>query len=291
MIKEHIPSDPEQSFRFFSWENSLDNVQLNRGDGTSVEFSGMGNVWHYHPEFELTLFTEGEGIRYIGDDVRAFDSPDLVLLGSNLPHYWATERSAGYCMQFSFDPSSPLSGLHESGYLKDLLNKSKKGLKFSKRCRNDVLALIEECKECAYVERLAIFLKILHRLSNARTTSISAFVPQGLSGSKSAVVKKAVQYIVENAGDENLELQQVLDKVNMSRATFSRHFQRALGQSYTQFVQSIRLETARNMLAATDKPITEIAFASGFSNLSHFNSLFKKRWSMSPKQLRSSLQK
>lgn len=289
MKKEHIPSDPEQSFRFFSWKDSLDNLLIHHGGSSSVEVKGMGNVWHYHPEVELTLFTEGEGIRYIGDNVKSFKSHDLVLIGSNLPHHWTTEHSSGYCIQFSFDPSSPLASLHESGSLKTLLDKANKGLKFSKQCQKDVLVLIERCKDCSPVERLSIFLKILDRLSNARTTPISTFVPQGLSGSKSAVVKKAVQYIVDNASNEELELQEVLDYVNMSRATFARHFQRALGQSYTQFVQAIRLETARNMLASTDKPITEIAFASGFSNLSHFNTVFKKRWSMSPRDLRLQL--
>ena len=39
----------------------------------------MGDVWHYHPEVELALFTEGEGIRYIGDSVQSFNAPDLVL--------------------------------------------------------------------------------------------------------------------------------------------------------------------------------------------------------------------
>lgn len=103
----------------------------------------------------------------------------------------------------------------------------------------------------------------------------------------SEAVQKAVRFIVENATDENLNLQSVLDHTRMSRATFSRHFQQALGQSYTRFVQSIRLETARNLLATTDKTVTEIAYESGFANLSHFNALFKKRWMMSPSNLRS----
>lgn len=287
MKKEIIPSDPDQSFRFFSWKDSLDNLLLRRSGSNFALKEGMGNVWHYHPEVEITLFTKGVGIHYIGDDVSSFKAPDLFMIGSNLPHHWTCESSSGYCIQFSLAPTSPLAALHELGHLKAFIEKSRKGLKFSARCREDVLSLIERCLSCAPLERLSIFLKILDRLSNSRSNPISTFTPQGLSETKSEVVKKAVQYILENARNEDLELQQVLDHVTMSRPTFSRHFQQTLGQSYTQFVQAVRLETARNYLVNTDKAITEIAYASGFSNLSHFNSLFKKRWSLSPRELRS----
>lgn len=291
MKKEHISSNPKQSFRFFSWEESLDHVLLHHAEGDTTDLVGMGNVWHYHPEIELTLFTEGSGIRYIGDNITSFESPDLVLIGSNLPHYWTVDRSAGYCIQFSFDPTSPLAALHESGSLKTLLDKANKGLKFSNKCIADILPLLEQCKVATSLERLTLLLKILERLNHARTTEISTYVMQSLGESKSGVVKKAVQYIVENATDEELNLEHVLAHVHMSRATFSRHFQQVLGLSYTQFVQSIRLETSRNLLVSTEKTVTEIAYASGFSNLSHFNKIFRVRYSMSPRELRNLLEK
>lgn len=287
MKKEHITADPKQSFRFFSWEGSLDTLQQHDENPAELTDSeGMGNVWHYHPEIELTLFTQGKGIRYIGDNVASFDAPDLVLLGANLPHYWDTDHSSGYCIQFLFDPTSPLAALHESGSLKSLLDKANKGLKFSNNCLEDILPLLEQCKQAKSLERLTLLLKVLDRLNNAKTSEISSYIPQGLSENNNIVIKKAVQYIVQNATDEELVIQHVLDHVNMSRATFSRHFQKVLGLSFTQFLQSIRLEKARNLLVSSDKSITEIAFEAGFSNLSHFNKIFKKRWSLSPRDLR-----
>ena len=286
MQKELIQSDPNQSFRFFSWEDSLENIRLHKGKDESVAVTGVGNVWHYHPEIELTFFTKGKGIHYIGDDISSFESPELVLLGSNLPHYWAVGQSSGFCIQFSFDPTSPLAGLHESGYFAKLLKQAERGLQFTKNCRNDVQPLIEKCMRADALERLSLFLKIIHRLSNARSKALSSYIPQALNQSKSPQIKTAIQYIVENATSEELKLVDVLTHVKMSRATFSRQFQNALGQSFTNFVQSIRLETARSLLTATDKSITEIAYASGFSNISHFNSLFRTRWNMSPSTLR-----
>jgi len=53
-------------------------------------------IWHYHPQFELTLTVNARGQRYIGDHLGDFEPGDLVLLGPNLPHTWsASERIDG----------------------------------------------------------------------------------------------------------------------------------------------------------------------------------------------------
>ena len=42
--------------------------------------------WHQHIEYELILFTEGEGASYIGNYVGDFKPGDIFFLGSNVPH-------------------------------------------------------------------------------------------------------------------------------------------------------------------------------------------------------------
>ncbi len=50
----------------------------------------INNRLHYHPQLELIHFVEGKGTQFIGDSIKRFNSGDLVLVGSNLPHYWDT---------------------------------------------------------------------------------------------------------------------------------------------------------------------------------------------------------
>lgn len=45
-------------------------------------------MWHYHPEFELTFTRGARGTRYLGRDVRQFDTLDLVLVAPNQAHTW-----------------------------------------------------------------------------------------------------------------------------------------------------------------------------------------------------------
>ena len=284
--KETIPPVQMQSFRLFSWEDNKEEVWVDLGDGELVQEKGEGRSWHYHPEIELTMIIEGEGTRYVGDDVSLFQGPELVLLGRNLPHYWDSETSKGFCIQFSFEPTSPLASIHESVILQKLVQRADKGLLFSSTCTQELRVLLEQCCEARGLERLGIFFKMMQRLANAKSKTISSCVPQGVAASGSVGVQRAVQYIVEHAAEESLSLAEVLDHVKMSRATFSRHFQNALGQSFTQLLQAIRLERSRKLLMATEDSITGVAYASGFSNLSHFNALFKKRWGMTPRQFR-----
>src|SRR4051794_29978284 len=48
----------------------------------------VNNRWHYHIEVELIHFEKGEGTQFIGDSINRFKAGDVVLVGSNLPHYW-----------------------------------------------------------------------------------------------------------------------------------------------------------------------------------------------------------
>ena len=55
--------------------------------------NAFGVHWHYHPEIEICYVKQGFGHRIIGNSVQRFQEGDLVLVGSNLPHCWITEKA------------------------------------------------------------------------------------------------------------------------------------------------------------------------------------------------------
>lgn len=44
--------------------------------------------WHFHPEIELIRIHRGSGTQFMGDHIKRFSVGDIVLVGSNLPHFW-----------------------------------------------------------------------------------------------------------------------------------------------------------------------------------------------------------
>jgi transcriptional regulator GlxA family with amidase domain len=62
----------------------------------------------------------------------------------------------------------------------------------------------------------------------------------------------------------------------LSERSFLRRFRRATGQSPVQYIQTLRVEEAKQMLETTDTPIDQIATEIGYSEPSSFRSAFRK---------------
>ena len=118
--------------------------------------------WHHHDEWELTWIARGNGTRFVGDDVRQFESGDLVLLGSDLPHtWWSPEtgdgegdetsddaRTEAFCVQFSLESISSIIDQHPDGSkLEKLLEASRLGLEFSPDVAREVGSCLRRMEE------------------------------------------------------------------------------------------------------------------------------------------------
>jgi AraC family transcriptional regulator, dual regulator of chb operon len=66
-----------------------------------------------------------------------------------------------------------------------------------------------------------------------------------------------------------------------------RQFKKHYNQTPTEFINSLRLDYAKNLLILTDETVIDISYLSGFPNLSHFYHEFKKKYGVSPVSYRS----
>lgn len=85
----------------------------------------------------------------------------------------------------------------------------------------------------------------------------------------------------------NITVSECADFCKMSKVHFSRFFKQITGMPPVQFVLKIRIDRAKELLDFTDKPIAEIAEASGFPDQNYFARTFKKITGMSPTQYRN----
>lgn len=76
----------------------------------------------------------------------------------------------------------------------------------------------------------------------------------------------------------------------LTSRTFKRRFEAATGYSPLDYVQSLRIEEAKQMLEASDKAIDDIAEDVGYVEPAAFRRLFKRATSLSPLQYRQRFQ-
>lgn len=93
---------------------------------------------------------------------------------------------------------------------------------------------------------------------------------------------KQVLEFIENNYTSQLTLQQLSESVSMSPKYFCRFFSEMTHQTPMDYLNRQRIEQACYQLATTDDSITEIAYASGFNDLSYFIRTFKKYKGITP---------
>lgn len=246
--------------------------------------------WHYHPEYELTLITRGEGKRLVGDSYNNYEAGDLVLLGRELPHTWTSEpiknkKVSAIVVQFPADFIERFTELEEFKRVKAMLNSSDRGLFFPDS--TPVRMELEKLPALSGFEKVTALLTILHRLAGLRGEKLSSGYFQPVKGKQTeGRINKVCQYIQKHA-HEPLSLEQVAGLIHLSRSAFSKFFKRATGKTFSDYVNDIRIGKACHLLAETDKPINEIAHETGFESLTYFNRVFLKKKNLTPRQLRS----
>jgi AraC family transcriptional regulator of adaptative response / DNA-3-methyladenine glycosylase II len=95
-----------------------------------------------------------------------------------------------------------------------------------------------------------------------------------------------VQRIEEGMFDEKTALETMADEFELSSRQLRRIVHKELGVAPLQLIATRRLLLAKQLLTETNLPVTEIAFASGFSSLRRFNDAFVSRYRTPPTRLR-----
>ena len=291
MKAERIDLLPNESFRLLSWENNLRNVVIVAQDGSQRPINGSGHEWHHHSLLELTLVTKGSGTRFIGDSITHFTAPDAVLIGSDLPHYWHMRKhSSGFALQFDFTDDHPFWKFPETRELRALWKDAQRGIHVTGSSLTALTKLIRSALLRGGLARLASLMLILDTLAKTpskhrKTISSMVFAPPARQDTYVSH-QKAIN-LVFRTFQEPLHFPDVLREAHMSKATFERHFRKHTGKTFTQFVMEVRLNYACRQLIETALPVSEIAFSSGYSNLSHFNHQFKALYGLTPRVFRN----
>jgi AraC-like DNA-binding protein len=99
-------------------------------------------------------------------------------------------------------------------------------------------------------------------------------------------VGRVIEYLHANLG-EKITVEVLADIAHLSPSHFSRVFREDMGASPMEYVQKLRLQRAKKLLRAGDKPVTEIALECGFGSTSYLSACFQRRYKMTPMKFRN----
>lgn len=97
---------------------------------------------------------------------------------------------------------------------------------------------------------------------------------------------KYVFALIEESYHQKLTIHEIADKCGYSESHFMRWFKNMTGSSFGTYLIDYRLEKAAALLKTSPLTVLDIAVQSGFDNISNFNRLFKKRFTLTPNQFR-----
>lgn len=134
------------------------------------------------------------------------------------------------------------------------------------------------CREPGYQLKVrAFFLLILQRY-------LELVVYKNDSGMVDTRIRKAIRYITDHFA-EPLTIGDLSEAAGLNPVYFGSLFKRCTGMSFRQYLTSIRLNQAENMLRLGENNVNEVAQYCGFSDIFYFSKVFKDSRGVPPSKV------
>lgn len=254
--------------------------------------------WHFHSEYEIIYVKESSGTRFVGNNVDRYSHGDIILLGSNLPHYMKSddvylsenqeERVRGTIIQFEKEfMYYSITHYPHFAKIRHLLEESQKGLYFSARNCPVLVDLLDKIPMETGLEQMISFLQLLKEMSETdkcETIAISDSADEGVYYDVSRI-GKIISYLNKNY-TRSIDLGEISSFAAMNPASFCRFFKNQTGKTFKNYILDMRIGYACKLLLMDDINISGISAECGFDTISHFNKTFRRNMGHSPSQYR-----
>lgn len=229
---------------------------------------------HVHEFFELEYVIRGKGTCIVDGKEYPMHEGALFLLSPINTHAVRDADAALFNVMFrlEYDPSLPLLSLFPASHSPYFSpNESDRALLYA--LLSEIVSIHEE--NTGYARRLLECVLEKLRLLSAHEAERTAL----------PYIRRAILYTTEHFR-EDISLERTAACLGLSPTYFSELFSRETGKSFKQYLDTLRFSHAKELLAFTDLPVSEVHRLSGFADYANFSRRFKSAFGMTPTDYR-----
>ncbi len=275
-IKQFL-SDENQKIPLIAFRYSRDNIN----EKTDVKFSRPMRA-------EIYVHLSGDGTFFIGDHMYKLTYGDILIYNKDEVHFSTIESNTvweRFVIFFMPEHFTFIRSMNEEllSFFYQRENYEYNLISLPEQQRKRLIDLcfqtIEHDGESEFDIQLNLFTNFLQILKMVNQGYVRPAVEQPKIKTPK-IIKDVIEYINRHF-HEAITLEQMAKHFSISKSHLSSYFRKYIGVSPYEYLLNVRLEQAKRLLTHGGS-ITDVCYACGFSDYSHFIQFFKKRTGMTP---------
>ena len=237
---------------------------------------------HFHSNHELYYLEKGKTVHFVGDQIYLLREGDLIFVPAGVFHK-TDNKDTTIVERHLFFIDENLIGKEFLPYIEELKKNN-----YIKLPSEHIHRITEIARKMAYelrhqhpdyivMQRLYLQ-QLLILLSRFRITD-----SKPRTNALHQVIQDIVTYISTNV-NEDLCLQTLSNKYNVSPSHLSKQFKNLTGIGLNEYINIARVTEAEHLLTSTNLTVTEVALKCGFNDSNYFSRVFKKLKGVTPKK-------
>lgn len=259
--------------------------------------------WHFHSQYEIIYVKEGYGQCFVGDCIERFEAGDVIIFGSNLPHYMRHDdafeagdpalRLRGTIIQFERNfMSYSFNSYPQLFSIKTLLEEARRGILFRGASAGHIRHVLESFPKLGGVAEIGTLLFLLDEMAmtEGKRALATPHYYERFSVKDNKRINKVIAYLNSHY-TKRIDLKEIAERAIMNPSAFCRCFKESTGKTLLQYVTDMRIGYACKLLMMRDMEVAQIAVECGFESITHFNRTFKQLTGFTPTQYRQTMLK
>ncbi|BBH24377.1 HTH-type transcriptional activator RhaR [Paenibacillus baekrokdamisoli] len=259
------------------------------------ERESFGLPMHTHDFIEISYVAEGKGFHYIGDERLLVEKGDVFLIPIGTSHVYRpistkpVHEMIVYNCLFSPDVVARFQYAHSLPFsIERMLSAESSPYRRFTDSHHEIKYVMEKLfKEhtlhltgyegiiSGYLLQLILFLNRLDKQEDEAHTSYNQLEP--------------ILHFISDHFCEAITLEQLANMIPISVSYLQRLFKIATGQTFTEYIQNLRIQKSCELLGYSGLSVMDISSEVGYKDVKFFHALFKKKTGTSPHQYRKKM--